>query len=76
MLNIMVCVNDNLIDAICIHNTGKTTKKGYYLYEVVSPFDGEPLFKELIEHERDLGYKSLLAKALKLLLKHKIKNFF
>lgn len=76
MLNVMVCVNDNLIDAICIHNIGETEDEGYYLYEVVSPFGDGPLFDEVIVHKRSDGYKPLLEKACKLLKKHKVKNFF
>ena len=76
MLNVMVCVNDNLIDAICIHNLGETEEKGYYEYEVVSPFGEGRLFEETITHKRSDGYKPLLEIACKLLKKHKIKNFF
>lgn len=71
MLWVTIGINDNIIDKLAIHNTGRN-KDGYYEYEIVSPFTGKRIIKETIWHKRALKYRPLLKKVLTLVEKHQI----
>lgn len=75
MLIVKVFINDKQIDEINIHNTGMTDELGDHIYELTDNKDRR-IINHFISHNRTLGYRKLLVKALNLLNKYKIKETY
>ena len=64
MLIAKIYINNEQIDQINIHNTGKQNPvTGSYTYEVVDKND-KRIIPDTFEHKRDKGYRPLLKKVL------------